>query len=141
MRGGAGRAVRLDERGGVHILDQKGCRGRMSGICEARRREGAGTDHQPPLMLATRARDFFSFCKIESIADTLRQAQAQAQVQQVPGRRSSVYRANHASERARFTLGKPSRGDRGRMKSKGVRPGKRRAAYAYRTTMVRETAQ
>ena len=30
--------MRLDERGGAHILDQKGCRGRMSGICEARKK-------------------------------------------------------------------------------------------------------
>ena len=120
--------MRLDERGGAHILDQEGCRDRMSGICEARKERRCRTHHQPPLMLATRARDF---CKIEPIAATVRQAQ------QATERRSSVYRANHASQRARSSLGN-RRVDRTRKNGdERMTRDSRRARYAYRTDMVR----
>lgn len=55
--------MRLDEGGRSHILDEKGCRGRLSGavyvkqvkVQMVQKVHGAGTDHQPPLMLTTRA--------------------------------------------------------------------------------------
>jgi hypothetical protein len=54
----SGRAGGLDERGGAHVLDQKGCRGRMSEICEANKERSAGTHHQPPLMLSHASEGF-----------------------------------------------------------------------------------
>jgi hypothetical protein len=122
--------VRLDERGGAHILDQKGCRGRMSEKCEANKERrcrdtpsaSADASHASEGFLQNRAYRSHSSAGAGGNRETVKCTQSQSRVG------------------AGWEHFGQSGGGRGRMESQGMGMTrvKRRARYAYRTSMVRE---